>query len=411
MKINIFSLPTVILINWLILVFVTLLPADIYERIIDEPYFANLHGTMFFYVSLALLLMWLGWAIVEPVNPQRRYSISLLPNPTVLNLLRAIGLITSFIYIFRFSSNNVIKDALASQISMNELRDLISEMSINYLIQFTLVSNIICIYLTSEHPTLRSNYDWLITIISIITLLLIMQRNILIPYILALCVAFYRGQKQISPLNALRIGTIGLTLGLGIFMLVAFLRAPDSNPFEGVVGYTISSYNRLALMLDGYLEMPDANTGYYSFQWLYYPPVIREIIPVNDIISSFLNIKLPETRLENYYAQFDAIDSTPLINAYIWTTFFGTMYADYGWLSLIIYLIMGACSQYAYTSMQNGQFLGVFLYCYIYATSLLWFGDAFIFYSSTFLMCYMAIICHLLALWLNRKHTQLIKAI
>ena len=157
-------------------------------------------------------------------------------------------------------------------------------------------------------------------------------------------------------------------------------------------------------MLQGQLTLPDSGTGFYTLQWLFYPPVIRELLPIHELTSTVLGLPLPELRLDNYYAQFDAIADTPLADVFIWTTFFGAVYSDYGWLSLVIYLFYGAASQMAYVYMKKGNFLAILLYCYSYATALLWMGDGFIFQSTTLLMCYIAVLLHVAAYW-RHKHT------
>lgn len=398
MKINIFSLPTVIVINWLILVFVVLFPSDVYQQVIDEPYFASLHGEMFVYITLSLGLMWLGWIIVEPAHYSPQVMSPIYP-PSFLWLLRGMGFITPFIYALRLFSSSEVQEALSSQLTMNEVRDLISEMSINYLVQLAMVSSILCIYLAANNRALRSIIDVVIVAIMISCLFITMQRSLLMPYILTIGVAYYQGQKQMTLLQTVFYGGCALLSGLSLFLLIAALRQQeDVSLLQSILGYTVASYNRLAVMLDGNLQLPDSGTGYYTLQWLYYPPVVRDILHIPDLASSVLGTHLPITRADNYYAQFEAIEKTPLAANFIWTTFFGTVYSDYGWLSLFFYVVFGACCQAAYISMQKRQLLGIFLYCYIYATSLLWFGDGFIFQSTTLLICYMAVFYQLIAI-------------
>lgn len=398
MKINIFALPTVIVINWLILVGVVLFPSDIYQQVIDEPYFAGLHGEMFAYMTLSLGLIWFGWIVAQPVHAPPPMTL-VEYSPSFLWLLRSVGLFAPLLYGFRLFTSAEIQEALYYELPMNEIRDIITEMSINYLVQLAMVSSILCIYLTANNRALRSIIDCLIVAIMIGCLLVTMQRSLLMPYILAIGVAYYQGQKQMTLLHTFFYGGCALLSGLCLFLLIAELRQQeDVSLLQSILGYTVASYNRLAVMLDGNLQLPNSGTGYYTLQWLYYPPVVRDILHIPDLAASVLGTHLPVTRLDNYYAQFEAIEKTPLAANFIWATFFGIVYSDYGWLSLFFYVVFGACCQAAYISMQKRKLLGIFLYSYIYATSLLWFGDGFIFQSTTLLICYMALLYQFIAL-------------
>lgn len=398
------------MINWLILVFVSLFPSEIYQTIIDEPYFAHLNSEMFVYVSSALAMMYVGWLVAEPSSAPITPHISVPTRPqqppqTVLTVLRYLTLVMPFVYLLRICLTPEVQEALAVDMPMNEIRDLVRDMSVNYLIQVAIVTNILCFYLTKPEQKLSSLLNWLGCLITISCLLLTMQRSLLMPYLLTIAVAYYQGHKLMSPLRALAIGALALLLGLCLFSVIALLRQQEGlGLFQGIVGYTIASYNRLALMLQGQLTLPDSGTGFYTLQWLFYPPVIRELLPIHELTSTVLGLPLPELRLDNYYAQFDAIADTPLADVFIWTTFFGAVYSDYGWLSLVIYLFYGAASQMAYVYMKKGNFLAILLYCYSYATALLWIGDGFIFQSTTLLMCYIAVLLHLAAYW-RHKHT------
>lgn len=406
MKINIFSLPTVIAINWLILIFVIFFPSNIYQDIIDEHYFAHLNGEIFVYITLALGFMWLGWEIITLSS--KKYEPNLfIPPVEFIWLLRCIGLFIPFIYTYRLIFNAEVQAALSSNMPMNDIRDIISSLSINYLIQLGIITNIICFYF-HDIKTQNSKLNYIIFIIIALVLFMTMQRSLLMPYILAIFVAYYHGNKKMTLLKALTIAGIVLISSLMIFVLIAALREQtDVSLIQSMIGYTITSYNRLALILNGDLILPDSQTGYYTLQWLYYPPVIRDFLEITSAISNSLGIPLPETRLENYFAQFDAIDKTPLVSSFIWTTFFGVVYSDYAWYSLIFYFLFGLLCKVAYISMQRKQLIGIFLYSYIYATSLLWFGDGFIFHSTTLLMCYIAILLQFIMYFFLLKKNSL----
>lgn len=395
MKINIFSLPTVIFINWFILVFVIFFPSDIYESVIDERYFAHLNGEIFVYITLSLGFMWLGWESIT-LSIKQYESTSFSPSSQFIWLLRCIGVVTPFIYTYRLILNPEIQAALSNNIAMNDIRDIISNLSINYLIQLSIVTNIICFYFYDPKEN-NFKIDAIIFLIILLFLLITMQRSLLMPYMLSVSVAYYHGNKKMFLFKALSVGIIVLITSLTIFISIAALREQENvSLIQSIVGYTVASYNRLALILTGDLVLPDSRTGYYTLQWLFYPPVIRDILDITNTISNTLGISLPNTRLDNYFAQFDAIDRTPLVSSFIWTTFFGAVYSDYAWYSLIFYFLFGLFCKAIYISMKKKQLVGIFLYSYIYATSLLWFGDGFIFQSATLLMCYVAILLQLI---------------
>lgn len=210
-------------------------------------------------------------------------------------------------------------------------------------------------------------------------LVVTLQRSLLIPFLLGLLCLFsglkwHPNGASVRKLMSLALGLIAVFIA--IFLMFSYFRSGDSDsPWMLLVGYIPASYNRLAAAVDGALKSDVAGI-YYTFRFLWHPPVIRRLIPIGEFAAS-AGVRIPETILDGWFSEFENIASAGLNPMFIWPTAFGYTFYDIGWLSPIYFLFLGVVSGYAWKSFIARRDFGLVVYPYVASSILLWSTDNF----------------------------------
>ena len=211
-------------------------------------------------------------------------------------------------------------------------------------------------------------------------LTLTLQRNLLIPYLLCVFVML-SGTKWHS--SGLRVGqTLKFVLvGVGtivlLFVAVAYFRGGDSqSPFTVLVGYLAASINRLAALVQGVLHPAISGEPYYSFRFVWHPPLIRRFLPIDEF-GRQLGLTIPQTVIDGWVDEFQAIADADLNPMYIWATTFGYAFYDFGWWSVFYFLLFGMAAGWTWNRFKARSAYGIIFLPYFVTAILLWPTDNF----------------------------------
>ncbi|MFI8573478.1 hypothetical protein ACIGEO_18460 [Stenotrophomonas bentonitica] len=213
-------------------------------------------------------------------------------------------------------------------------------------------------------------------LIAVYSALIKVARYDLLPCVFGLAVVFLTHRYSTGRLQLAKSLTsflIIIATVAALFLLMAWLRGSEELAAIGrnVVGYTASSYNRLAALLDGDVTFPYSGTGVYSFKFLTYIPVLNRWV---DFASLF---GMP-TKEEAWMSEFGAIAQSGLDGSYIWVSAFGYVYSDIGVFVAVYFFLIGLASRAAWRSVVSGRVAGLIIYPWIAFSILFWMGDNFL---------------------------------
>lgn len=224
----------------------------------------------------------------------------------------------------------------------------------------------------------------------VVCLVLILQRNILIPFVLAASILISATRFGKAGMNVKRLLTLSFAAGfavLGSFLAIAQFRGASQGG-RGVAysltGYLPASVNRLSAVLQGAYnpEFPDEPA--FTFRFLWYPPFVRRFVNLRDL-HEFFGVQLPLEPLGLWRSEFVQVATGHLNGEFIWATAFGYSFYDFRWLSPIYFFALGLAAQAVWRAFQARRIVGVIVYPYFAAAILLWPTDNFMSYPQLWL--------------------------
>lgn len=158
---------------------------------------------------------------------------------------------------------------------------------------------------------------------------------------------------------------------VGAFVLFSQLRDADGtgSSIASILGYSVSSFNRLQSVLDGSLQHTYAGTGVYGLRFLAHIPLLHNIVDVGAIMG------MPDETVA-WRQEFVDIGSAGLNPGLIWVTAPGYLYVDFGLFSLAIIFLMGLLWQMSWSGFRRARAVGIVMYPFISTTIVLWFTSA-----------------------------------
>jgi hypothetical protein len=164
---------------------------------------------------------------------------------------------------------------------------------------------------------------------------------------------------------------IGVGLGaiIGVFFLLSLLRGNvvTADSSQLLLGYTIASYNRLAVFLNGSLKF-DYPGNIQDLCWFFsYNNYFNSVVPY----AQFFNIPDP---IVSWASDFGATGSAGLLSQYMYPTVFGYIFRDIGFWSPAYFTCQGLLVGWAWQSFRNGRVFGLMLYPWCVFSVLFWFG-------------------------------------
>lgn len=208
-----------------------------------------------------------------------------------------------------------------------------------------------------------------------------LSRSLLMPYFLAMLVVlsgtlWHRRGIALKKLITTVSGILGVIVAL--FLIIAYFRSGATHsPLAMLAGYVPASYNRLAAVLMGRLTPSISGVPYYSFRFLWYPPVVRRIIAIPHMGRDF-GWPIPNSMMTGWFSEFSHVASADLNPMFIWPTAFGYTFYDFGWWAPIYFIAVGYLANCLWREFIAGTAYGLILYGYLIASILLWSTDNFL---------------------------------
>ena len=221
----------------------------------------------------------------------------------------------------------------------------------------------------------------------LIVSLLMQARFILMPFLIALFMIFIYKKHNINFKYLL----IFIFLFLFILLITAYFRSSNNEDvvfsiIKQLIGYTIASYNRFALIIEGELHYTYSYTYYYLFPALNYIPLLH------NVFSNFYGVS--DSIIWN--SEFISVWNSGLEGYYIWSTLYGYIFDSIGWFSLIYLFFLGFLTQFFFELFKRKSTIGIVFYSLIYASFILVFVGNIFFLSQFIAYLYVVI---LLILW------------
>ena len=166
---------------------------------------------------------------------------------------------------------------------------------------------------------------------------------------------------------------IGLVAVVGLFSLFSFLRGiSEGDRFvRDLLGYSVSSYNRLAAVVNGTLHYPFAGKGIYLSSFVTYNESFNRLIPLARIFDwpSFT---------EAWSSEFSATWNAGLNGFLIWSGTFGYLFSDLGWFTPALLAAYGYVYRLVWNAYCSGATWAIVLYPWFAFCVLFWFGTNFL---------------------------------
>lgn len=227
---------------------------------------------------------------------------------------------------------------------------------------------------------LRSRWSrWVISLSIAAGILLVLisaslklARGELIP-VVAGCALLYLVQHtsegRWSTRTALKAALV-LTVGaIALFTLMSLARgSEDMDAFvSALLGYTVSSYNRLAALVNGRLHYPYTGRGLYFSSFVSFNSSLNSFLPVSEFMHW-------PSYADMWDSQFAATWQAGLDGTRIWSGAFGYIFADFGWFAPVILFLYGLLCGWVWRSIKLGHLFGILLYPWCGFCILFWFG-------------------------------------
>ena len=199
-----------------------------------------------------------------------------------------------------------------------------------------------------------------------------LARGELIP-VVAGCALLYLIQRVAArQLTARNLGSVAVGIGVGIvtlFYLVSLARgSDDAGAFlRALLGYTASSYNRLAAIVNGRLHYPYTGTGLYVSPFVSFNTSFNNLLPISELMHW-------PSYLDMWDSQFAATCQAGLDGSRIWSGAFGYIFADLGWFAPVLVFAYGLIYGWVWRSLKLGRISGIILYPWCGFCVLFWFG-------------------------------------
>lgn len=217
-----------------------------------------------------------------------------------------------------------------------------------------------------------------LTIIAYATL--IISRPLLMTFVIGFAIVYcLQMAKDASNARSMMIRPLIIAASIPLlFSLFSFLRGTNGweAQLNGIVGYSSSSYNRLAAILNQDLRYPYAGRGVYLIPFVSFSHAFNSLIPLNSLLG------WPEYT-QVWSSEFSAVSCAGLGGGDIWSGAFGYIYSDLGWFSPVFVFGYGLLYGVVWRSMKRGNILGVVLYPCFGFCIIFWMGSNYVLDSQT----------------------------
>jgi hypothetical protein len=150
-----------------------------------------------------------------------------------------------------------------------------------------------------------------------------------------------------------------------LFMVFSLMRGTNNwnDQITTFLGYTVSSYNRLAAIMNGRLRYPFAGHGMY----------LSGVVAHSSLLPFSKMIRTPDS-LDVWAAEFGAVSQAGLDGRLVWSGAFGYIFAELGWFSFVFVFGYGVLYGFVWKWIKSGTVKGVVLYPWFGFCILFWLG-------------------------------------
>ncbi|BBN96264.1 hypothetical protein DEIGR_100282 [Deinococcus grandis] len=386
---TLFSPSVVALVISLVGLAFTFFPPDVYEEILYEKNFMFLNAKLILYVLCCLIMFIIGTFIfskkyINITTKNSLYSSDSKEMFFVVSIFVIIVLVIRTITMFRGLGIDSLSDILrpGMGLSITEYRikfdSIMSSSILSWIRPFSLIASI---YLVSKAYRMGSKYYTMPIITSLLNLMyayisqtrgeMILFVGIMFITIINLKLSF----KKIKVYQFYAYLLLIILVSVFAFVVIDVNRGGMLAGRQGLsytlVGYFISEFNRLALILDGKLRLPGAGEQAYAFYNVLYPPFSSRIELLN--FGNWLGFTAPGEQ-SVWSSSFNSVKVAKLDENFNWFTIYGSVYSDLGWLSPIWFLGYGILSGFFWNLYRKGELLGIYVYPWFWISIITWWG-------------------------------------
>ncbi|MGB7983909.1 MAG: hypothetical protein WCF54_01990 [Terracidiphilus sp.] len=208
--------------------------------------------------------------------------------------------------------------------------------------------------------------------VDIITCIAKVDRTTLMPLILGLLVIYFYRQSRAENVRLTSLLGIGVASIAGVvatFFLFSFLRGASILRLlvMAVLGYTITSYNRMAALLGGSMHYLYGGKGLYLSSFLSGGNWLNRFLGLGYLLG------WPTSR-QLWDSEFFSTAGAGLNPGFIWSGVFGYLYSDVGWWTLLYLFFAGLWAGYLWLGFKQGRMISVILYLWMAFWVLFWLG-------------------------------------
>lgn len=355
-------------------------PNDIYVSLVNERNYINFDQLSLLFYIVNILFFLLGYSILKDRVKERKVvynsvlSVSLyLAFPLLISLVLSVTSITLLI-----KQNPFILQYLIAGDGFNIKRELDLKNTIAQAAQFSISIVLWALFVYNNIKEQMSTSGRVVIKLLIHILFLVcllnavfkMARFEIIPLILGYMVIFINYKyKSKSNYQLLQYLFLFFIVVVALFSIFAILRGGSSAEaiIASILGYTITSYNHMAALLNGALHYFDPGLGYYIATFLSYIPLVGDSFTTN-----VLGWASPEyVRLQ----EFNDSSQGGLNDKFIWLTTFGYVWVSLKYLTPLFMFFYGFFAKIAWLSFKNNFLWGVFLYPWVFFSIIFWLGS------------------------------------
>lgn len=380
------------------------IPHPLYKEMVREPFYYFFDLTALFFIALCITSFILGYLFsarfwAKGVNKDNTFTFTtVLPylQPLAVTSLSA-GFIIILANVFitlvliRTLSFGLIIQGISGEISSTIVRQSISAFLSDNRLRWVIVGSQILSpwllwlqwrtrgYLSARlHAYIKFVFIALVTS-SIVNLLLLQNRGPMISFVMALLLVYMLHLNHIGRLSfgkVFRRGMVFILFGISYFMVIQVTRyvgqevAASELVIAKIIGYYAGSYNRLSLLIDGWLNLPGKYHGYYWTQWLWEFPVLSNALRLQSMAKSFFGT-LPVSGAAERSPYIAAAGLNGTLTS---ITIFSHAFIDFGWFGWLPFLPYGFLAGFLWYRFLLGSIWGVCLYPYMLWTIVEWRG-------------------------------------
>lgn len=346
------------------------MPSDIWEQYLNERNYVYLNFTIFFYMLAALQCIYLGIFFGNKVfnSNAKCYAAKSFPAYNMLLLpviVFSLGIaLVYFAYLYFVHDGYVF---LVFQGQGAKAKELIAADVVDFstIVHLLIPSVWWGWYRYAESCRLGLNKQRfifyiliLLTLLVFFILIVMVARYALMPLFFGLFLIFmkFKVYEKNSPkkhfFKSLQYGVLFLLFVLILFSLLALSRGVSGfdDLLAILIGYGPASFNRLALVLEGGLSFPYAETGVY---------IIPD--PFFSLLRSLIGLA-PIDSMAVWRSEFSAVSEAGLNQNMIWATQLGYAWNSIYWGAFLYYFFYGFLLSFAYNKFLEGTRFGVIFY-------------------------------------------------